>query len=383
MYLVRHNENKLKKLISSNPVVAITGARQTGKSTLAKKILSDIPDSIYLDLEKPSDLRKLDDPEWFFLNQKDKLICLDEVQRKPDVFPVIRSIVDEWERNSCFLILGSASRELINRSSESLAGRIAYMNMYPFLWNELNEIASMEQYFGRGGFPKSVLAEDEEVSFEWRENFITTFLEKDLLQWSGFSSSSMRRLWQMLAHYSGQMINYSYIGNSLGYSNTTIRNYIDLLEATYMVISLPPYFSNLGKRLVKAPKIYISDSGITAALLGLSSFERLSGHPAFGSIWEQITLVNLKGSFPGASFFYYRTSNGAEIDLIMEYRDRKYAIECKSSLSPDPTKGNILAIEDIQPDRFFISAPVDKGWSLRNGAEIVSLSELIAHISSE
>lgn len=222
---------------------------------------------MYLDLERPSDLEKLNDAEWFLSSQKDKLICIDEIQRKPDLFPLIRSLVDEWNRPSCFVVLGSASRDLLMQSSESLAGRIVYKQLTPFLWEELKDI-SIEKYFERGGFPRSVLATGDRISFDWRSSFIATFLERDLLQWINFTPATMRRLWQMLAHVNGQTVNYSNLGNSLGVSNQTVKNYIDLLKSTYMVDVVEPYISNLGKRLVKSPKVYISDSGIVAALLG-------------------------------------------------------------------------------------------------------------------
>jgi predicted AAA+ superfamily ATPase len=329
-----------------------------------------------LDLERPSDLNKLNDAEWFLSSQKNKLICIDEIQRKPELFPLIRSLADEWDRSGAFLILGSASRDLLRQSSESLAGRIVYKKLTPFLWNEINEICSTEHYFATGGLPRSTLAGKSKVSFEWRENFITTFLERDLLQWKGFTPVTMRRLWQMLAHVNGQTVDYSTIAKSLGVSVTTIKNYIDLLEETYMLEVIPPYISNLGKRLVKSPKIYISDSGITAALLGLRNYEELSGHPAFGAIWEQIVLSNLKGLYPDAKFYFYRTSNGAEIDFVMQLNNKVFAIECKASLSPILSKGNYNAISDIAPEQTFVVAPVNKGWTMRQNIELVSLNDI-------
>ncbi|MBP1629437.1 MAG: hypothetical protein H6Q15_330 [Bacteroidetes bacterium] len=379
MYLNRAIEEEILKGIENFPVTAIIGARQCGKSTLVKHILERY-DSIYLDLERPSDLNKLSDAEWFLSSQKDKLICIDEIQRQPELFPLIRSLVDERQDNGRFVVLGSASRDLLKQSSETLAGRIIYKHLTPFLWQEIYKDTKLEDYFFRGGFPLSLLKKDEEISIQWRESFISTFLERDLLQWSGFTPITMRRLWQMLAHLNGQTVNYSSIASSLGASTPTIKNYIDLLEGTFMVDVVLPYVSNLGKRLVKAPKVYISDSGICASLLNLRSFAEVSGHPSFGSIWEQIVFSNLKGNFPNAEFYFYRTSAGAEMDFVMKYRNKIYAIECKASLSPIVSKGTYNAIEDIQPNQVFVCSPVEKGYMMNKDIEVVSLNELVEKI---
>lgn len=375
MYINRFIEESVTTALKCNPVVALIGPRQCGKSTLVKHLIENM-DALYLDLERPSDLQKLDDAEWFLSSQKDHLICIDEIQRKPELFPLIRSLVDEWDKPGAFLMLGSASRDLLKQSSESLAGRISYKKLTPFLVTELKDQWIMESYFAKGGFPRSLLNKDGENSFEWRENFISTFLERDLLQWRGFTPATMRRLWQMLAHNNGQTVDYSRFANSLGVSSVTVKNYIDLLESTFMVEVIQPYISNLGKRLVKAPKVYVSDSGITAALLGLKDFSNMSGHPSFGSIWEQIVLTNLKGLFPSASFYYYRTSNGAEMDFVMTLNNNVFAIECKSSLSPILSKGTYHAIDDIKPVRTIVVAPVEKGWQMKPGIEVASIIEM-------
>lgn len=375
MYITRRIEESVVHALLQNPVVALIGPRQCGKSTLVKQLISSM-EALYLDLERPSDLQKLEDAEWFFTTHKGQLICIDEIQRKPEIFPLIRSLVDEWDKPGSFLVLGSASRDLLKQSSESLAGRISYKRLGPFLLSELDSTYSLERYYAQGGFPRSLLNADSTVSFEWRENFISTFLERDLFQWRGFTPATMRRLWQMLAHNNGQTVDYSRFAKSLGVSSVTVKNYIDLLESTFMVEVIQPYISNMGKRLVKAPKIYVSDSGITAALLGLKDFSTMSGHPSFGSIWEQIVLTNLKGLFPSASFYYYRTSNGAEMDFVMTLENNVFAIECKSSLSPVLTKGTYNALEDIKPVRTIVVAPVDKGWQLKPGIEVASILEM-------
>jgi len=381
MYINRFLEKSVLHSLDSFPVTAIIGPRQCGKSTLARYLMTKIDREIlYLDLEKPSDLQKLTEPEWFLSLQKDKLICIDEIQRKPDIFPLIRSLTDEWNQNGNFLILGSASGDLLRQSSESLAGRISYKQLTPLLWNEILPEITLEQYFERGGFPRSLLAKNLKTSFEWRLDFITTFLERDLLQWSGFTPSVMRKLWQMLAHINGQTVNFSAFSNSLNVSNVTIRNYLDLLSATFMIYLLPPFIANTGKRLVKSPKVYIVDTGIINALLGLTTFEQISGHPVFGSLWETMVLINLKGYFPLCNFFFYRTSNGAEIDFIIEYGGRIFAIECKATLSPSIARGSYTAIEDLSPENTLVISPVEKGWSMNKKIQVVSLKEAIDYL---
>ena len=379
-FVNRIMEPRLLESLSNNYVTALIGPRQCGKSTLAKRIAKIYPNSIFIDLERNSDLAKLDDAEWFLSSQKGKLICIDEIQRKPDLFPLIRSLSDEWDYNGAFLVLGSASRDLLRQSSESLAGRISYHILTPFLWSEVINITDIEKYKTQGGFPRSLLSTTSRVSFRWREDFISTFLERDLLQWAGFSPQTMRRLWQMLAHTNGQTTNLSLFAKSLGVSDTTVKNYIDMLQETFMVESLPPYISNLGKRLVRSPKIYIADTGITTALLGLRDFTQIAGHPVSGSLWEQMVLTNLKGEFEDAEFFFYRTSGGAEIDIVMKYYDKILAIECKSSFSPSLSRGNHNAIDDINPYASFVVAPVTDGWPLKNGIDVVSLTNLIKRV---
>lgn len=377
MYIHRQIILSIIEGLKSNPIVAILGPRQCGKSTLVKHFLRDKEASLYLDLERPSDLARLEDPEWFLESQKGKLICIDEIQRRPDLFPLLRSLVDDWGTNGCILILGSASVDLIKQSSETLAGRISYKRLTTFLWAELHDNFNLEHYIERGGFPRSYLASSITSSYEWRENFISTFLERDLLQWSGFSIAIMRRLWIMLAYNNGQILNFSSLGNSLGVSGSTVRNYIDLLEGTFMLEVLPPYFSNLGKRLIKSPKVYIADTGIASVLLGLTNFNQIASHPVFGSLWETLVIANLRGNFPTAKFSFYRTSNGAECDIVMEYRAKVFAIECKASKAPVLSKGNYLAFQDINPQKSFVVAPITEGWSMRDEIQVVSVEKLI------
>jgi len=382
-YIPRFLEESVQGSLKKNPVTAVLGPRQCGKSTMVKNLISKIEAVVYLDLERPSDLQKLEDPEWYFESQKEKLICLDEIQRKPDLFPIIRSIVDENRRPGRFLILGSASQELIRQSSESLAGRISYKTLTPFLWNEIHDRVTLEDYISRGGFPVSLFHDSDRDSYEWRRDFISTFLERDLLQFTGLSTVSMRRLWQMLAHTNGQMLNLSKLGDSLGISHTSVRNYVDLLENTFMVKQLRPWSGNTKKRLVKTPKVYLSDSGITAALLQLDSFDQAAGHPVFGSLWETAVIMNIIGHIPDAELSFYRTNHGHEIDIVVTNKKRTYAIECKAAVAPSISKGFYKATGDIQPDKQFIAAPVSKSYSMKKGIEVVSLSDLIQKLSSE
>lgn len=383
MYYTRILEQDILRSICDNPVTAILGPRQCGKSTLARHIAESHPGNfLYLDLERSSDLQKLEDPEWFFSAKRGNLICLDEIQRKPDLFPLLRSLCDDWGGNGHFLVLGSASRDLLKQSSESLAGRISYKRLTPFLYDEIRDQFPIEDYLLKGGFPRSLIAADDRKSYEWREDFISTFLERDLFQWSGVSPVTMRRLWQMLANLNGQVLNYSRLSNSLGVSSTTVRNYIDLLSSVFMLHLLQPYIPNTGKRLVKSPKIYLCDTGIANALLRVKDFEQLAGHPSFGPAWESLVLINLHGSFPKCSFYFYRTGHGAEIDIIIEDGLKRIALECKAGLSPKLSAGTISAIKEINPVMSLIVAPVSKGWPVREGLEVVNISEAISRIKN-
>jgi predicted AAA+ superfamily ATPase len=379
-YINRALEADIRTSLKRNPATAILGPRQCGKSTLARKILDEIKPSVYLDLERPSDIQKLQDPEWFLGSQSDKLICLDEIQRYPELFPVLRSLIDAEGRNGMYIILGSASRDMLKQSSETLAGRISFKQLTPFLWEEVNASKTLEDYLSRGGFPRSLLAENDEASYEWRRDFIMTFLERDLLQFAGFTPATMRRLWQMLAHSNGQTVNYSSLGNSLGVSHTTIRNYIDLLEGAFMVRQVLPYFENTKKRIVKSPKVYITDTGLINALLGLKDFIQVAGHPGFGSLWETTVLVNLIGKFPDLDLSFYRNSQQQEIDFVLHLPNSRIAVECKATKSPRLSDGNYAALKDIEPDVLYIVCPVEEGYPLKPGIEVVSLQELIEKI---
>jgi uncharacterized protein len=383
MYIKRSIESSVKQSLANYPVSAVIGPRQSGKSTLVCHLLKDYPDALVLDLERPSDLIKLQDAELFFESQKGRLIFLDEVQRKPELFPLIRSLVDEWGGNGHFILTGSASPELLRQSSETLAGRICYMVLYPFTIDEVSSLFSINDLLVRGGFPRSLLQKGSNVSYDWRDNFISTFLERDLAFWRGVSSSSMRRLWQMLAHHNGQTMNYSMLGKSLGLSNVSIKSYCDLLESTFMLKSLPPYRSNAGKRLVKAPKIYLTDTGIINSLLFLSSYEQVAGHPVYGSLWETMVLVHILNILPKARISHYRTSNGAELDFVIESEGKVIGIECKHSKAPKLTKGNAIAIKDVNAKLNLVLAPVNESWEMQAGVAVIPLNELRKYLTFE
>lgn len=381
-YIPRNLEPELHECLLDFPAVAVLGPRQCGKSTLAKEIISTRKDAIYLDLERPTDLAKFQDPELFLALHSNKLICLDEVQRLPDIFAPLRAIIDNQRRKGQFLILGSASRDLIRQSSETLAGRIAYLELTPFLYSEIDKRPpnlSLQQHWMHGGFPDSLLAKSEKASRKWRENFIRTFLERDIPQ-LGFRipSATLRRVWQMCAHTQGQLLNSSQLGSALGVSHTTFRSYIDLLAETYMLRVLPPYTANLKKRLVKAPKVYLRDTGILHTLLSIDTFDDLLGHPVFGASWETFAMENTIAAYPDWEPSFYRTAAGTEIDLVLARGNRIIAFEFKASTTPRLTKGFWNGLKDLNVDQAWVIAPVEESYPLSDKVKISPLSEITA-----
>jgi uncharacterized protein len=369
------------KDLKNFPVVAILGPRQCGKSTLAKMLEDKIKGFLHLDLESPSDLRKLDDPELFFEVNRGKTVCLDEIQLRPDLFPVLRSIVDRTNRNGQILILGSASRTLIRQGSESLAGRISFIELTPFIVPEIEGMRSYTEgrFWFRGGYPESYLAPDDSVSDKWRRNFLRTFIERDLPQ-LGFrvTAINLRRLLTMCAHSQGQLLNSSKLAASLGFSYHTVRDYVDLFEQTYLVRALKPYEANIKKRIVKSPKIYIRDSGILHTLLEIPDFNALMGHPVFGSSWEGFALENILAAMEGWNGFFYRTSSGNEIDLILEKGRRRIAVEFKASKAPVLTKGFWSALEDLNIKESWIISPIKGSYPIRDGVNVSGLNHFIS-----
>jgi len=367
----RSATHELNECLAHFPAVVLTGPRQCGKTTLAQKIAESLKKpTLYLDLESATDRRKLTDPNAFLDPLSDHLVILDEVQRVPDLFPQLRGIIDRRRTPRRFLLLGSASPLLLRQSGESLAGRIAHVELTPFRISEVGA-KRLSQLWLRGGFPDSLLTPSTKVSCRWREEFIRTFLERDIPQ-LGFRvpAEALHRLWQMLAHHHGQLLNRSQLGQSLGVTPATIGHHLDMLSQTYMVRSLPPLLPNLKKRLVKSPKVYLRDSGILHTLLGLETESDLRGHPVFGASWEGFALEQILDQYPGWTASHYRTSTGVELDLILEKGRRRIAFEFKASSAPDVTRGFHQAIADLQPEHTYIVAPVEKSYPIGNNVTI-------------
>jgi len=377
MLFTRKLFSQIKKNFYDVPVIAIIGARQVGKSTLAKQLLKNSEEVIYLDLETKIDKQLLEEPYDFFLRNRSKIICIDEIQLLPEIFSEIRSFVDN-NAEAKFLVLGSSSPELLRQSAETLAGRIFYYELTTLLWQEISQEINFKSYWHRGGFPKSVLARNKQVSFLWRENYIKTFLERDLRMF-GFNipSEVIRRLWIMLAHINGQALNYSQLANSMGISQPTIRHYVSILHHTFMLRILPPFFVNVKKRLVKTPKVYVRDTGILHSLLGVKSFDELYDHPTYGSSWEALVIENIISKYASWEYFYYRTSNGAEIDLVLTMGNNIIAIEIKSSTLPKLTKGFWSAMEDVNPTEVYVIAPVKMAFPLQKNVMVYPLQEFL------
>ncbi len=361
------------------PAVALLGPRQAGKTTLARVVAAQRPDSLFLDLERPSDLAKLADPELFLSRHAGQLVVLDEIQRQPELFSVLRSLIDEKRTPGRFLLLGSASPQLLRQASESLAGRISFHELAPFDMSEIKPANfELQNFWLRGGYPLSWLAKTESASFAWRESFIATHLERDIPSFGiRVPGTTLHRFWQMLAHLHGQLWNASRLASGFGVSAPTVQHYLDILEATYMLRRLPPLQANLGKRLVKSPKVYLRDSGILHALLGIGSLNDLAGHPVLGASWEGWVVEQIAQLIaPQWQLSFFRTASGAEIDIVAERGNRKIGFEIKFSSSPAPTKGFWLAMNDLKLEQAYIVAPVENGYPLAPNVEVVPATEL-------
>jgi uncharacterized protein len=365
-YVKRNAESEVQRALNRSPVVAILGPRQCGKSTLTRKFLADRKiDSVYLDLQARADRNKLTEPELFLERHRGHLVCLDEIQLVPSLFPALRVEVDRDRHPGRILILGSASRDLLRQSNETLAGRIAFVELTPFQCDEVASFCSWQDIWNRGGFPDSLLSADDEDSFAWREDFIRTFLERDIPA-LGFSipAGVMERLWRILAHYHGEVMNHSKAAAAADLSVPTLRKYLFILEQTYMVRLLPPMESNLKKRLIKTPKLYIRDTGILHALRGIETVDDLIANPVNGASWEGLVIENLITANPRWHASYLRTSNNAEVDLVFERGERRVLIECKLTKAPRISRGFHQLIADIKPDAAWIVAPVDSPYEI-------------------
>ena len=369
--------------------VALIGPRQVGKTTLALEIAKE-RDALYLDLEDPIDRGKLDNPVLFFESHEDQLIILDEIHRAPEIFQILRGVIDKGRRRQKgkgrFLILGSASIDLLRQSGESLAGRIAYIDMVPFTVLEIGDsFAERERLWLRGGFPGSYLADSDQDSQKRRRHFIRTYLERDIPMFGPrVPSETLERLWTMLAHNQGTLLNTSHLARALAISTQSATRYIDLLVDLFLVRRLKPYHANVSKRLVKSPKVYVRDSGLLHNLLDIESLDRLAGHPVVGESWEGFVIENLLSVLPwNHRPFFYRTAAGAEIDLVIEKPNGKlWAIEIKRSPASKPTKGFHNALEDLSPERSFIVHGGEDRWRISETQESISLRKMALELQN-
>ncbi len=368
--------------------VVLIGPRQVGKTTLALE-LAESREAVYLDLEALEDREKLKNPTLFLSRNEQKLVILDEIHRMPELFQALRGLIDQGRRKGLrtgrFLILGSASIDLLRQSGESLAGRIEYIDMQPFnvLETEATARPDLERLWLRGGFPDSYLAASDEDSYAYRRNFIRTYLERDVPQFGPrIPAETLERLWIMLAHNQGQTLNASRLAASLSVSSPTVSSYVDLLADLLLVRRLPPFHANVKKRLVKSPRIYVRDSGLTHALLGLADSNQLSGHPVFGASWEGFVIENLLCCAPEhTAVSFYRTAAGAEIDLVLELPGgKRWAVEIKSGLALRLEKGFYIALEDVEPDQSYVVTAGTERYPVTPDADALSLPELVQEL---
>ena len=366
--------------------VALIGPRQVGKTTLARQI-AEADDNVYLDLETSTDRIRLADPLLFLQRYADRLVIIDEVHRAPELFRELRGLIDEGrrsgKRNGRFLILGSASMNLLRQSSESLAGRIAYVALHPFnVIEAAPDDEALRRLWLRGGFPESFLAANDADSLAYRLNFIATYLERDIPQFSPqrIPAATLERMWRMLAHAQGSLLNASALAASLSISAPMVTRYVDLLADLLLVRRLVPFIANTRKRLVKSPKVYVRDSGLVHALLGVQDDLALAGHPVMGASWEGFVIENLLAVAPPRTLAsFYRTAAGAEIDLVLELpgRTAPWAIEIKHSLAPRPTRGFHHALEDVRPEKAFVVYAGTESYPLSREVEVIGVREMM------
>lgn len=380
----RELASTLRKRLKTTSAVALLGSRQVGKTTLAKGLTTEKPTQ-YLDLERPSDVAKLTDPELYLGQFANHLVILDEIQRLPDLFPVLRSLIDErrqaGERTAQFLLLGSASPELILKSAETLAGRISYLELSPLNLTELKDTSTaVHQHWFRGGYPDAYLADSDSTAQQWCDDFITSYVERTLpLLGVAASPLLLRRLCTMLAHQQGSTLNLSRLSSSLGIDGKTTRHYIDLLEGLYLLRSVPAYSTNAGKRLIKSPKVYWRDSGILHTLAGLADMEQVLGHPVCGHSWEGYCIEQIIQHLPThTGYFHYRTRAGAELDLVLQHPNGEItAIEIKRTLSPTVTRGFTESFNTLQATQGYVIIPRGEGYPLNSSVQAISLPDYL------
>lgn len=365
------------------PVLGIVGPRQVGKTTLSKYISGLLnKETVYLDLENPRDLIKLEDPVLFFESNMDKCVILDEIQTRKELFPVLRSMIDMNRVPGRFILLGSASPELIRNTSESLAGRIHYQELTPLLWLEVREKFGIREHWLKGGFPNS-LTGSQKQSFQWRSSFIRTYIERDLpLLGLHTSPEQLSRLWQMIGHLHGQLLNYDGLSKSLGITGPTVKKYVHFLKEAFLVRLLEPYYVNAKKRLVKSPKIYIRDSGLAHQVLRIHTYDDLLGHPSGGASWESYVIEQIAGKLPdGYEMYFYRTHQGAELDLLItEGNQPVMGIEIKFSASPKVSQGMQICLDDLGLSKGYVITPDTEHFNLSKQIEVCSLEFFLDNI---
>lgn len=381
----RRKTAELIELIDSNPAVALLGPRQVGKTTLALEIGETRP-SIYLDLESDADRARLSEPELYLDQHEDKLVILDEVHRAPQLFQNLRGLIDrgrrKGRRSGRFLLLGSASMDLLKQSGESLAGRIAYMELAPISGIEV-DAGMRDTLWLRGGFPESLLASSDVISQRWRLDFIRTYLERDIpLLGPRIAAEMLRRFWTMLAHHQSGLHNAAELARALGVDAKTVASYLDLMVDLLLVRRLEPWHSNAGKRLVKSPRVYVRDSGLVHSLLGLTTLDDVLGHPIVGASWEGFVIETVHAVLPeGAQTNFYRTSAGAEVDLVVTLPGgRRWAIEIKRSLTPKVERGFHHACLDLEPERRIVVYPGHESYPMQQDIQVMPLSQLGAEL---
>lgn len=378
--------SKLSNALAYSPAVALLGPRQVGKTTLALELGKE-RSALYLDLESEQDRAKLAQPELYLADHQDKLVILDEIHRAPNLFPILRGLIDQGRRNGQktgrFLLLGSAALDLLKQSGETLAGRIAYLELAPFNVLE-TQLITADELWVRGGFPESLLAVDSARSLRWRQDFIRTYLERDIPQLGPrIAAETLRRFWVMLAHHQGGLLNTAQFARNLGVDAKTAVSYLDLLVDLLLVRRLPPWHANIGKRLVKSPKVYVRDSGLVHALLNISDKETLLSHPVVGQSWECFVIENLLAAVPaGAQGYFYRSNGGAEIDLLISWPDDTlWAIEIKRNLTPKVERGFYAACTDLLPVKKFVVYPGTERYRIATDIEAISLVQLAGEIN--
>lgn len=379
MYLLnRRLQAKVEEYTEYFPVTALLGPRQCGKTTLAKMWMSGRENTLYLDLELPSDTAKLSNAEDFLRVHRGELICLDEVQRAPGIFEILRALTDETGQPGQFLILGSASPNLLRQSSETLAGRIGYIELTPLTEPEIGP-EHADRLWLRGGFPRSFLAPSDRMSGAWLESFIQTFLERDIPQLGILVPSvTLRQFWQMCAHLHGDLWNHEKVASALGVTGKTVRHYLDILEQAFMLRRLPSFQANVKKRIVKRPRVYLRDSGVLHRLLRVSSLDELAGHPVRGASWEGYVLEQIASMVPDAELYFYRTSAGAEIDLVIQHGSQSAAVEMKATSAPQLTRGFWSARDDIAPDQTWVAALVEEAYSIGESVVVAPPSVVLS-----